>query len=426
MSPATSPEPAPALHVSLAGAAWLEQTETRAVLAALAAGGHQARIVGGAVRNALMGEPVTDIDFATTATPYEVMAAARDAALEAIPTGLAHGTVTVVAGGIPFEVTTLREDVETFGRHARVAFTADWAADARRRDFTINALYCDGDGTITDPLGGFPDVVGRRIRFIGDARERIREDALRILRFFRFNARYGRDAVDRDGLAACIAERALLAGLSAERVRAELLKLLEAPGAAPVVAAMAAHGFVVPVLGVAPRIGLLERLAAQDAAAGRPAEAMLRLSVLAVAVEEDVGPLVARLRLSNAERDALIIVDPRLLGLAALDAPGRRRALYAIGAARWRRQCRAAEASTDDAAARAAWDELATLPDRWEVPRFPLAGRDAVAVGLAPGPRIGALLATLEAEWIAEDFTAGADELRARLRARAVAADDSH
>lgn len=425
MSAATSPDPAASLPTSLAGADWLARHETRAVLAALAAAGHAARIVGGAVRNALIGEPVSDIDIATTATPDEVMAATRAAGLDAIPTGIAHGTVTVVANRIPYEVTTLREDVETFGRHARVAFTADWAADARRRDFTINALYCDGDGTITDPLGGLADLAQRRIRFIGDARERIREDALRILRFFRFNARYGRDAIDGEGLAACIAERALLAGLSAERVRMELLKLLEAPGAAPVVAAMAAHGFVVPVLGVAPRIGLLERLVTDDVATDRPADPILRLAVLAVAVDEDIDPLATRLRLSNVERNDLIVVDPRLMALFALDPPGRRRALYATGAARWRRLCRAGAASTDDAAARAAWHDLAALPDRWEVPQFPLAGRDALAAGLAPGPRIGALLAELEAEWIAEDFVAGPDELRARLRARAVASGES-
>jgi tRNA nucleotidyltransferase/poly(A) polymerase len=181
--------PAP-IPTTLAGAPWLVRPQTRAVLAALAAAGHESRIVGGAVRNALLGEPVDEVDIATTATPDEVMAAARAAGLHAIPTGASHGTVTVVADHVPFEVTTLREDVETFGRHARVAFTADWAADARRRDFTINALYSDADGTISDPVGGLPDLAARRVRFIGDARARIREDALRILRFFRFHARY--------------------------------------------------------------------------------------------------------------------------------------------------------------------------------------------------------------------------------------------
>ncbi len=416
-----SSDPAAPLPTSLAGADWLTRAETRSVLAAIAAAGHQARIVGGAVRNALIGEPVSDIDIATTATPDEVIAAARTAGLDAIPTGIAHGTVTIVANRIPYEVTTLREDVETFGRRARVAFTADWAADARRRDFTVNALYCDADGLITDPLGGLPDLARRHIRFIGDARERIREDALRILRFFRFNARYGRDMPDRDGLAACIAERARLAGLSAERVRAEFLKLLEAPGAAPVMASMAAHGFVVPILRVAPRIGLLAQIVAHDAEANRPADAILRLSAIAIAVEEDIGPLATRLRLSNAEREDLIVVDPRLMALVTLPAREQRRALYAIGAARWRRLCRVGAAAADTAAARAAWDTLALLPDRWAVPHFPLSGRDAIAAGLTPGPQIGALLADLEAEWIAEDFAADPDALRARLASRAAA-----
>ena len=420
-----SPEPAPPRPTSLAGAAWLQQAETQAVLGALSAAGHDARIVGGAVRNALLGEPVTDIDIATTATPEQVTAAALAAGLGTAPTGLAHGTVTVIADGVPFEVTTLREDVETFGRHARVAFTAaitaDWAADARRRDFTINALYCDRDGHVSDPLGGLDDLAARRIRFIGDARERIREDALRILRFFRFNAHYGRDAPDRDGLAACAAERALLAHLSAERVRAELLKLLAAPGAAPAIAVMFEHGFIVDLLGRAPRIGLLEQLVALDAVAQRPADPLLRLSVLAVAVDEDRDHLAARLRLSRAERDDLVIVDPRLLGLVALDTAGQHRALYAIGAVRWRRLTMAGAAGAGTDEARAAWDKLRELADRWQVPRFPLGGRDALALGLKPGPQIGSLLADLEADWIAEDFAAGPAELQARLAARAAA-----
>jgi poly(A) polymerase len=420
-----SPAPAAPRPTSLAGAAWLVRPDTQRALAALSAAGHEARVVGGAVRNALLGEPVTDIDIATTATPEQVTAAALAAGLGAVPTGLAHGTVTVIADGAPFEVTTLREDVETFGRHARVAFTADWAADARRRDFMINALYCDRDGTVSDPLGGLDDLAARRIRFIGDARERIREDALRILRFFRFNARYGHGAPDAVGLAACAAERARLAHLSAERVRAELLKLLAAPGAAPAIATMFSHGFLVDVLGRAPRIGLLDRLVALDAATARPADPLLRLSVIAVAVEEDRDHLAARLRLSRAEHDELVIVDPRLMDLVALDTAGQHRALYASGAERWRRLTLAGAAGAANAETLVAWDNLHALPDRWPVPRFPLAGRDAIALGLAPGPQIGTLLADLEAEWIAEDFASDATELKARLAARIVALRES-
>jgi poly(A) polymerase len=414
-----SPAPSVTIPTSLAGAPWLERPETRAVLAALRAAGHEARIVGGTVRNALLGEPVTDVDIATPATPDEVMSAARAAGLEAIPTGISHGTVTVVAHRTPFEVTTLREDVETFGRHARVAFTADWAADARRRDFTINALYCDADGTVSDPLGGLADLAARRVRFIGDARERIREDALRILRFFRFHARYSPEVIDADGLAACAKERHLLATLSAERVRAELLKLLDAPGAARAVAVMAAHGFMVDILGRAPRIGLAERLVAHDNDRRRPADPLLRLSVLAVAVEEDRDHLAQRLRLSRDEARDLVVIDPRLMALVRLDDADRRRALYGLGPERWRRVALAGAASAEDAAEVARWDALGALAETWEIPKFPLAGRDALALGLAPGPRIGALLAEIEAEWIAGDFVADAAALRARLAVRA-------
>ena len=413
------PSEAPAkIPTSLAGAPWLVRPETCAVLDALAKAGHEARIVGGSVRNALLGEPVTDIDIATTARPDETISAASTAGLQAIPTGVSHGTVTVVAHHVPFEVTTLREDVETFGRHARVAFTADWAADARRRDFTINAIYCDAAGTISDPLGGLADLAARRVRFIGDARARIREDALRILRFFRFHARYSTGSIDEEGLAACTAERHLLRHLSAERVRAELLKLLEAAGAADAIAAMATHGFIVQILGRAPRIGVLRHLVAQDAARQRPADALLRLSVLAVAVEEDRGFLGERLRLSREEARALIVLDPPLMALLALDDRARRRALYAMGAERWQRAAMAGAASASDVGEIAAWDAFAALPAAWPVPKFPLAGRDALALGLAPGPKVGELLDEIEAEWIMSDFAADAAALRERLAVR--------
>jgi tRNA nucleotidyltransferase/poly(A) polymerase len=407
------------IPTSLADASWLQRSETRAVLGALTAAGHEARIVGGTVRNALLGEPVTDIDIATTATPDQVIAAARAAHLDAIPTGIAHGTITVVANRVPFEVTTLREDVETFGRHARVAFTADWAADARRRDFTINALYCDADGVVSDPLGGLDDLAARRVRFIGDAHERIREDALRILRFFRFHARYGEGNPDPAGLDACAKERALLTTLSAERIRSELLKLLDAPGAADAVATMTDYGFLSALLGRAPRPGVLRRLIGDDTMEQRAADSLLRLSALAVAVDEDRDHLAARLRLSNAERDDLVIIDPHLMGLVKLDAADQRRSLYAIGAARWRKMAMAGAAGGVSDEVRAAWRALGALPDRWDIPRYPLRGSDVLALGIAPGPQVGALLAEIEAEWIAEDFAAGSDELKARLAARA-------
>ena len=221
----------PSAPPSLKGAAWLKRPETARVFAALAESGVETRAVGGAVRNSLLGLPVTEVDLATTALPQQVMALARKAGLKAVPTGIEHGTVTVIADGVPFEVTTLRRDVETFGRHATVAFTENWEEDARRRDFTLNALYAGSDGTVFDPLGGYEDVVAGRVRFIGDAEARIREDYLRILRFFRFNAYYGKGPFDADGLRASVSLRGGMAQLSAERIAGEVRRLLVAPQA---------------------------------------------------------------------------------------------------------------------------------------------------------------------------------------------------
>ncbi|MEM7192501.1 MAG: CCA tRNA nucleotidyltransferase, partial [Pseudomonadota bacterium] len=211
---------------SLKAAPWLRRPETVRVFAALCGDDGATRAVGGAVRDCLLGRPVYDVDLATTLHPDEVIARARGANLKAVPTGIAHGTVTVVADGVPFEVTTLRRDVETFGRKAKVAFTEDWAEDAARRDFTLNALYAGPDGTVFDPLGGYGDLMAGRVRFIGDAAMRIKEDYLRILRFFRFNASYGKGAFDPVGLSACVRERAGLRRLSAERIASELKRLL--------------------------------------------------------------------------------------------------------------------------------------------------------------------------------------------------------
>ncbi len=301
----------------LTGAAWLAGTETQAVFAALHTKGFAARAVGGAVRDALMGRPVADVDIATDARPEQVTRAVEAAGLRAVPTGLAHGTVTVVAGDRHFEVTTLRRDVETHGRHATVAFTDDWAEDARRRDFTLNALYCSADGEVYDPLGGYPDLLARRVRFIGVPAERIREDYLRILRFFRQTADYGEGPADAEGLAACVRERAGLARLSGERVREELLRLLAAPRGPEIAALMQDYGLMPAVLGAAPRPTLLARLAAIEEACGLAPDAALRLAALAVEVEEDALRLRERLRLSNEQTEKLL----RAAGRATEDRP---------------------------------------------------------------------------------------------------------
>jgi poly(A) polymerase len=401
----------------LTHATWLKRPATRAIFAALAAKGLEARAVGGAVRDALLGRPVSDVDIATVARPEEVIAAAEAAGLKAIPTGLQHGTVTVIADGHAYEITTLREDVETYGRHAKVAFTADWVADARRRDFTLNALYCDADGALFDPLGGWPDLAQRRVRFIGDAGERIREDYLRILRFFRFAAEYGEGAPDRDGLEAAVAGRAGLASLSAERVRQELLRLLAAPRGPEMVRLMLDYGLITLVLGQAPRPLLLERLAGLETALGLSPDPLLRLAALVVETREDAEQLRARLRLSNDEYAALLRVEAGMAGLAAgMPAAQAKAALYRLGQSDYRWLLLLAWARAGDAAEHAPWRRLWALGESWRPPSLAVSGEDVMALGVPAGPRVGALLRALEAWWIAGDFSADRPALLAKLR----------
>ena len=406
-------------NLDLAGSPWLVSTDTQAVFAALASTGHGARAVGGVVRNALLGLPVTDIDIATSARPEAVMAACRAAGLATIPTGLAHGTVTVRSGGASFEVTTLRADVATDGRHATVAFTDDWAADASRRDFTMNALYCDAAGRIYDPLGGTADLIVRRVRFIGDADQRIAEDYLRILRFFRFHAVLGHGAIDRAGRDACIRGRAGLRRLSAERVRGELLKLLLGARARDAVSAMSDCGLLTEILRVAPRPGLLARLIAAEAEFDRPPDAILRLSALTLAVADDVDGLARRLKLSTAEREALLVVDERLAEeMAVLDPAAARRVLYRLGPDRWRRAVLGFFTVVATPAGLGQAEMLLDLAVTWSIPRLPVKGADLLALGLSPGPEIGSLLRDIEHWWVAHDFPAER-QVRDRLAAMA-------
>lgn len=386
------------------------------MFAALAARGFPARAVGGAVRNALLGVPVTDLDIATTARPEDIITAAQAAGLKAIPTGVAHGTVTIVSGKQTYEVTTLRKDVETHGRHATVAFTDDWAADARRRDFTLNALYCSADGQVFDPLSGYADLAARRVRFIGDAAERIREDYLRILRFFRLTATYGAGSPDVHGLTACVREREGLAILSGERVSQELLRLLAAPRGPDLITVMLDYGLLPNVLGLAPRPALLTRLSSIEAALNLEPDAVLRLAALAVEVPEDAERLRDRLRLSNEDTAKLARTS---LPIPALDPAAPERAakacLYAHGEAAYRERVLLAWTRSGDAPSSDGWRSLFSLPERWPTPRFPIGGADVMALGVPAGPRIGELLRTLEAWWIAGDFTANEAALRAKL-----------
>ena len=401
---------------SLKGAEWLERQQTQAVFDALSADGIETRAVGGAVRNALLKLPVTDIDLATTATPDRVMALAEKAGLKAVPTGVEHGTVTIVADGVPFEVTTLRRDVATYGRHADVAFTRDWDEDAKRRDFTLNALYVGGDGEVFDPLGGYGDLAARRVRFIGDAAQRIEEDYLRILRFFRFQATYGTGALDPDGLRACVSLRAGLAKLSAERIGGELRGILIAPEARKAIEALYDYGFLTGLLGGVPRLADFVRLVGIEMAQGAAPSAALRLAVLAVWVKEDGPRLAQRLRLSNEEQAVLAlapdeIVDPRLPDEAQAKA-----GLYCLGANAFRSYVLIAWARSGASPDDPAWAAALRLPDRWQVPTFPLRGPDIMALGDISGPEIGRALRRLEQAWVEGGFAEDRESLLARAR----------
>ena len=399
---------------SLAGAEWLKRGETSAVFAALSASGIDTRVVGGAVRNALLGLPVIEaVDLATTAEPERVMALAEEAGLKAVPTGIDHGTVTVIADGLPFEVTTLRRDVETFGRHAKVAYTTSWEEDAKRRDFTLNALYADRDGKVFDPLGGYDDLAAGRVRFIGDAEARIKEDFLRILRFFRFHAYYGKGDMDAAGLKAAVKLRAGLEQLSAERVAGELRRILVASQAARAVDALYDYGLLTGVLGGVPRLGRFERLVAIGAANALAPDASLRLAALAVFVEEDVARLAERLRLSNAEQAVLALAAEKGLVAGLPEETAAKSALYRLGPS-YRSALLLAWLDSDASPDDPEWRKALALPVRWQAPSFPIGGNDVMTFGELKGPEIGELLKVLEQDWIASGFALGRDELLAR------------
>lgn len=392
----------------------MTEAATRRVLKSLAAGGVVARFVGGAVRDALLDRPVSDIDLATPASPQEVTALLQKARIKVVPTGIEHGTVTAVAPPRHFEITTLRHDVEPLGRRARVAFTDDWQVDAERRDFTMNALFLDPDGTLHDYVGGVPDAKARRVRFVGDPATRIREDVLRLLRFYRFHAQLGRAPADEFARAACRALAPLLPTLSAERIAAELLKLLGARDPIPTLALMMADG-VLPV--VLPEATRPERLKAMIPAEPAP-DALRRLAALIAVDAEGARALAQRLRLSNAQRGRLVamVAPPWPVELHA-DPRAQRRALYHLGSECYRDLVllRAAEAGVEG---RRRAKSLLGFVAKTKVPVFPLKGRDVHALRVAPGPMIGRLLAELAAWWEAGDFRATRAACLAELKAR--------
>lgn len=374
---------------------WLVSDSSKSVIAALEASGGPdcARYVGGCVRNAILGAKVDDIDIATQLLPKQVLAALKAAKIRAIPTGIDHGTITAVVRGQPFEITTLRRDVETDGRRAVVAFTKDWAEDAARRDFHLNALYASGTGRIFDPTGqGLEDALAGRIVFVGQAEQRIREDYLRILRFYRFWAWYGRGPVDADGHAACKALAQGVATLSAERVSKELLKLLSAPDPVPAVSAMIDAGVLQVLL---PRMD--ETLFADVAAISD--DPLLRLASLLPRDRAVVTGEAKRLRLSNAQRDRwLAMVEPLPV---VLDEPTSRAVIWKDGAQAFADRSVLAQAAVPDAAP---YSKLRQMAEDWAPPPMPVGGRELAAMGIRAGPLTGQILKGFQASWIAADF----------------------
>lgn len=406
----------------IAPTGWMTAAPTQAVLKALGAGGATVRFVGGCVRDAILGLTPQDIDIATPELPETVIRRLQKAKIKAVPTGIEHGTVTAVAPPASFQITTLRRDVATDGRHAEVAFGTDWAEDAARRDFTINTLYADADGTLHDFTGGRDDLAAGIVRFVGDPAQRVAEDYLRVLRFFRFHARFGKGAPDPVSLAACAAATDQLHRLSGERVRDELLKILVLPKAGATLALMAASG-VLPALLPGSRFDpeVFAALAAlQESLSGETGMEPSVWPRLAMLYPSDGGAAEAvadRLRLSNAQRLRLAALMEAPMADEVLQDDARfLETLYAWGG---ERTCEAAlllgarKPSLADISLRRAREALA-----WQRPAFPLRGADILALGIAPGPTVSALLKEMEAWWVADGFRADREACLARLKER--------
>ncbi|HWU14674.1 MAG TPA: CCA tRNA nucleotidyltransferase [Caulobacter sp.] len=402
-------------------APWMAQPETQAVIAALEAAGSPgcARFVGGCVRNTLMGKPIDDIDIATVLTPDQVIGALGAAGLRAVPTGIDHGTVTAISGGRPYEITTLRRDVSTDGRRAVVAFTRDWNEDAQRRDFRFNALYADIHGRIYDPTGeGVNDARAGRVVFVGDAQTRIREDYLRVLRFFRFHAWYGRGEADRDALAACQALQDGIETLAAERIQKEMLKLLAAEDPRPALRLMAATGVLSAVLPFVRSLARFEGLMTIQTEQLFEDDPELRLAALIPDDPEIAGRLAERLRLSNALRERLVQAagtSPRIVSW--MSPRETRRAVYALGLKTFSDRVKLAWAASDRSAATPQWRGLLALGESWTPPTLPLTGEEVLRAGVPKGPMVGAVMREVELWWIDQDFIEDKFSVIERLKA---------
>ena len=405
-------------------APWLDTPETKKVFAALEAarpGG--SRFVGGCVRNALLNQPTDDIDIATQLIPEQTIAAAKAAGLAHAPTGIEHGTITIIADHKPYEVTTLRRDVTTDGRRATVAFTGDWAEDAARRDFRLNALYADPDGALHDPTGdGLADLRAGRVIFIGDAETRIREDYLRILRFFRFNAWYGKGAPDAGGLAACAALKDGIATLSAERVWKELKKLLDAEDPRTAMSAMAGAGVLAAALPEARNLPRLEQLVSIESDFFLPHDSVVRLAALLPDDPEIARAAARRLKLSNEERGQLVSAvtigasrDDRIV--PHLSMRDMRRVLYRLGRAAFEDRVRLGWAGDENSKRATQWRALLAHAESWTRPKFPLTGEQVMHAGAPPGPKVGEVMREVEDWWIDADFTDDQFSIMERLKA---------
>lgn len=401
--------------VSLAGRApWLTNPHLQKLLSALSANEEQARIAGGAVRNALFGEPVSDVDIATTNLPEEAARRAAEAGFKVVPTGIEHGTVTVVADGVPYEVTTLRDDIETDGRHAVVRFGRDWQRDAERRDFTINALYADADGTVIDLVGGLADINARRLCFIGDAETRIREDYLRILRFFRFFAWYGSGRPDAEGVKACARLKDGLERLSAERVWSELKKMLGAPDPSRAMLWMRQSGVLSKVLPESEKWGIdaIHALVAAEKDLHWKPDPMLRLEAIIPPDAPRMVELATRLKMSTREADRLkgwALEAP--LKADAADLSLRKRLYFGDAQGVTDRlalavvSTRSKAVSDDDALREAAgFSRQLKIAREWKKPTLPIKGSDLIELGIPTGPEMGETIRALESVWADSGF----------------------
>ncbi|MFC0244522.1 CCA tRNA nucleotidyltransferase [Falsochrobactrum ovis] len=406
-------------------AEWLKSPPLRALFDALNRDGGEARVVGGAVRNSLLGTRVSDVDLATTHLPQDTMRLVKDAGFKPVPTGIEHGTVTVVVQGRPFEVTTLRTDIETNGRHAKVVFGTDWQKDAERRDFTINALYAKADGTIVDHVGGLADIETRTLRFIGDAEARIREDYLRILRFFRFFAWYGSGRPEADGLRASARLKDGLNQLSAERVWVELKKLLSASDPSRALLWMRQSGVLSVILPESEKWGIdaIHSLVRTEQELDWPTDALLRLESMVPPDAARVSEMGKRLKMSNAER-------ARLEAWARQDVVKSELSEYALKKLLYRSSkqavldrvmlgyaaARGEAAMNDEAMIKVgAFSRLLETAQNYEAPLFPVTGADLLTMGIEKGPKLGKILKELEAIWIESNFSLDKEELLAKI-----------